>query len=614
MKNFLKKMLIAGAVLAATIAIGMNRQQTVSAAQANNGVSDNGWLHVEGTQLTNEYGAPVTLHGMSTHGIMWFPQFSGQTAADAVAEAGGNLFRVAMYTDEYAGYVSNPQAAKDQMYESVDAAIADDMYVIIDWHVLNQLNGDFHNDAAVDFFNEVSAHYANTPNVLYEICNEPNDGSGNNSWSGTIKPYAEQVIPVIRANSPNSIAIVGTPTWSQEVDTATADPLDYSNVMYTLHFYAGTHFQWLRDKAQTALDRGYAIFVTEWGTCDASGNGGMNLTEAQNWIDFMNEKNISWANWSFCNKGESASALQTWVTEDDIRDGVQDYELTESGAFVFANLRTETKVSYDYSLVYDNAYYAAHNPDVAKAYNNDSAKMFQHFVKYGIKEGRKANLTFDVKYYQANNTDLKNAYGDNWEAYFKHFMKYGVTEGRKSSVIYNGRYYVQKNNDLKSAFGTDYLRLYKHFMNYGMKEGRVASADFNIVIYLNNYPDLYKAYGNNKAAYYRHFVNYGIKEGRTATVRKSNYWYGTDYSAVYSYEFYIVKRPDVAKAFNYNRELIFEHFVKYGMDEGSQASASFNPAVYKSKYTDLRNAFGNSSRRYYMHYLNYGIKEGRSAV
>lgn len=289
------------------------------------GVSENGALHVDGTQLVNERGEAVVLHGMSSHGLQWFGNFASENAIGKTADYGANLFRCAMYTSE-GGYISNP-SVKDTLINAVDSAIRQDMYVIIDWHILSDGDPMTHADKAEEFFAEMAERYGDNPAVLYEICNEPN---GDISWDENVKPYAERIIPVIRAHS-NGIILVGSPTWSQDLHEAAKNPIDAENIMYTCHFYAGTHTDWLR---QRIADCGLPVFVSEWGTSAADGNGGVYLDEAKKWIDFMNEYGISWANWSLCDKNESSAAL---VSGADVDDGISEDELSDSGKFVFGN-------------------------------------------------------------------------------------------------------------------------------------------------------------------------------------------------------------------------------------------------------------------------------------
>lgn len=212
------------------------------------------------------------------------------------------LVRVAMGVEESGGYLQDPAGNKARVKAVVDAAIANDMYVIIDWHTHR---AEQYQPQAIAFFEEMARTYGNRNHVIYEIYNEPLQVS----WSNTIKPYAQAVINAIRAIDPDNLIIVGTPTWSQDVDVASRDPIAGRNIAYTLHFYAGTHGQQLRDKAQTALNNGVALFVTEWGSVNANGDGGVADAETAAWVSFMKARNLSHANWALNDKSEGASAL-----------------------------------------------------------------------------------------------------------------------------------------------------------------------------------------------------------------------------------------------------------------------------------------------------------------
>ena len=294
-------------------------------------MTENGWLRVEGTQLCSEAGRPLVLRGMSSHGIQWYGPFASPQAIRNTAAFGANVFRVAMYTGE-GGYLSQPAAMKAKVIAAVDAAIEADLYVIIDWHILSDGNPRTNQAQAVAFFAEMSKRYAHAPAVLYEICNEPN---GAVSWSGDVKPYAQAVVKAIRANSPRSVILIGSPTWSQDIHLAAADPVAGDNLMYTLHFYAGTHGQWLRDRITQAQAQGLPVFVSEWGTSRADGGGGVFPAETKAWLDYLDARGISWCNWSLCDKNESSAALKpgtpatrAWTAAD----------LSESGKLVFGAL------------------------------------------------------------------------------------------------------------------------------------------------------------------------------------------------------------------------------------------------------------------------------------
>lgn len=301
---------------------------------ANGSVSENGQLQVIGTQLSNAAGDPVVLRGISTHGIAWFPDLSTKPFMQTLKEEwGASVFRIAMYSYEGSdSYVNNPGWNKTKVCSLIDAAIELDMYVIVDWHILADGNPQTYQKQAAEFFAYIASTYPGVPNILYEICNEPNGGTG---WSNNIKPYANEIIPVIREHSPEAVIIVGTPTWSQDVDAAAKDPLSCNNVMYALHFYAGTHKEWLRDKANTALAKGLPLFVTEWGTTDASGNGAVDKASSDEWLSYLEEKQISWCNWSLCNKSESSALL---LPSAPTTGAMPDSSLTESGKYIKGKL------------------------------------------------------------------------------------------------------------------------------------------------------------------------------------------------------------------------------------------------------------------------------------
>jgi len=269
-------------------------------------VASFGQLKVTGSKVTAANGSAIQLKGMSLFWSQWAGSFYNSANVTTLAnDWKATVVRAAMGVNGTKdGYLVNPTTERDKVIAVVDAAIANGIYVIVDWH-----DHDAHNNVtkAKAFFKEMASKYQNTPNIIWEIYNEP---LTNVSW-GQVKSYAEAVIGEIRAYS-NNIVIVGSPTWSQDVHSAAANPITkYSNVAYTLHFYAGTHKQSLRDRADQAMEDGIAIMVTEWGTCDASGNGGYNAAETQLWLDWMAANKISWANWSLFNKNETASVLVT---------------------------------------------------------------------------------------------------------------------------------------------------------------------------------------------------------------------------------------------------------------------------------------------------------------
>lgn len=294
-------------------------------------VSQHGQLSVKNGQLVDKSDKGYQLRGMSTHGLTWFPEFVNESAFKTLRDDWNtNVVRLAMYVDEWGNgqcYMGNKSGSLELLEKGVDICIKLDMYVIIDWHVLNPGDPSKYTNEAKSFFETVSKRYAKYPNVIYEICNEPNGGA---SWSGNIKPYAEKIIPVIRKNAPNSVIIVGTPTWSQEIDKPLSDPLNYKNVMYAFHFYAATHAG-LRSNVENCVAQGLPVFVSEFGTCDASGGGANDFNETQKWLSYFDKQGISYCNWSICNKDETCSVLRPGTSANG---NWSESNLTENGKWI----------------------------------------------------------------------------------------------------------------------------------------------------------------------------------------------------------------------------------------------------------------------------------------
>ena len=299
--------------------------------------SQHGKLSVEGTQLVDAYGQPFQLHGVSTHGLAWYPQYVNEDAFRTLRDDwGANVVRFAMYTAENGGYCTGGDREKlvSTIQTGLDACTNLDMYAIIDWHILSDNDPNMHIDDAKDFWNKVSRAYSSRDNVIYEICNEPN----NTSWE-SVKTYADTIIPIIRSNDADAVIICGTPTWSQDVDLVAKNPLEHmENVMFAVHFYAATHTDYNRQKVMTALQAGTPVFISEFSFCDASGNGGIDQASTDAWKKLIDEKNLSYCGWSLSNKAETsalikASCAKTSAWTDD--------ELSESGKILKSWLKGE---------------------------------------------------------------------------------------------------------------------------------------------------------------------------------------------------------------------------------------------------------------------------------
>ncbi len=306
---------------------------TTPPPQTGTPVQINGQLRVCGVNLCNQYNRPIQLRGMSTHGIQWFGRCYNDNSLNALAnDWKSDLFRVAMYVQEQ-GYETNPTGFTNQVNSLVDMATARGMYAMIDFHILTPGDPNYNLERAKTFFRAVATRNASKNNVIYEIANEPNGVS----WA-SIKSYAEQVIPVIRAADPDAVIIVGTRAWSSlgvsegsNESEIVNNPVNATNIMYAFHFYAASH----KDNYRTVVARAATrlpLFVTEFGTVTATGGGSFDRESTVAWLNLLDQHKIGYANWTYSDANESSAAFRpgTCNGSDYSSSGV----LTDSGALL----------------------------------------------------------------------------------------------------------------------------------------------------------------------------------------------------------------------------------------------------------------------------------------
>ena len=305
-----------------------------------------GKLQLKGTQLCSSKQEPIQLKGMSTHGLQWhgWGSFLGEKNLDVLAyQWQADILRIAMYYDE-GGYKTNPKKFTSMVDHLVEETHQRGMYSIIDWHILKP--GDPWNriDEAKKFFDHMSKKHASKDSVLYEICNEPN-GKGVD-WP-RIKSYAEQIIPIIRKNDPDGIILIGTPAWASlgisEGKVATdiinngLNEKNSHNVMFSFHFYAASHKDSYRKEFKKFLEK-IPLFITEWGSQEASGEGKNDWHSVSEWHKILNEHKISWCNWNY-SSGHRSSAV--WKNNVSINGPFDDSQLKESGLKVKELIRAK---------------------------------------------------------------------------------------------------------------------------------------------------------------------------------------------------------------------------------------------------------------------------------
>jgi len=302
--------------------------------ETNAPVATHGQLRVEAGVLVDSAGQPVQLKGASSMWLNW--ETSGYAEdLDALLWLRDRwrlkVIRAAMGVEPANGYLSNPGKSRGQVATIVKNAVTAGVYVIIDWH---DHNAHLHRAEAEEFFADVAEEYGDLPNVLYETYNEPERAG----WASDVKPYHEALVGAIRAHDPDNVIILGTPNWSQYVDEAALSPVVGDNLLYTLHFYACSHDQWLRDRAEMALAGGIGLFVTEWGATAADGglDGVVCLDEGKIWLDWIDQHGLSWTAWKLDNCTDASCYFNG---NAPVRGGWGSDDLQGHGPFVRERMR-----------------------------------------------------------------------------------------------------------------------------------------------------------------------------------------------------------------------------------------------------------------------------------
>lgn len=296
-------------------------------------VKKHGQLSVKGTQLVDQNNEPVVLRGLSFGWHSMWPRFYNEKAVSWLKkDFNCNVVRAATGIElGEMSYLKDPQFAKEKIEAVVNGAVKSDIYVVIDWHSHN-----INLKEASAFFAEMSKKYAKYPNIIYEVFNEPD----YETW-WEVKAYAEEIIRVIRENDPNNVILVGCPHWDQDVNLPAEDPIiGYSNIMYTMHFYAATHGKELRDRTDAAIKKGLPVFISESAGMEASGDGPLNMKAWQEYIDWMEANKLSWITWSVSDKEETCSILKKTAKSEG---KWKDEDLKESGIKVKEFLRKYNK-------------------------------------------------------------------------------------------------------------------------------------------------------------------------------------------------------------------------------------------------------------------------------
>lgn len=322
----------------------------------------NGQLYVDGAYLNNQYGQDIQLKGIN----IWAyddEKFNQEFFKDLKDKYQVNCVRLALNslnpdTEE----VDDNGRIFGYLYNIIDSIIANDMYAILDWHLIN--SGNYTNnpydyeDSAIKVFTTFATYYKDVPNLMYELANEP-----KGSWDELL-PYYNKLIPEIRSINPNSIIFVTSSGHGLDVEAILETPIEYKNIMYTMHFYYSTYATEEIKAISNAILRGVPIFASEWSPTNGK-DSTIQLEYASALCNFMNNNNISSTFWMFTDNNTEYTKMNeiTKYAMDYINDkytengykryeySVADYTMQERG-----NVAENTKIYANDSIWHTEKY------------------------------------------------------------------------------------------------------------------------------------------------------------------------------------------------------------------------------------------------------------------
>jgi endoglucanase len=267
------------------------------------------WLSVSGRFIRDPQGNSVVLRGVSLIDV----SVANSRPRNAVTltnmitnDADGWYARVVRFPvypnaiDGQPGWLANPDTYFNHHLDpAIQNCISKQIYCIIDWHYISDYTSSTIDTATRAFWSYVAPRYANTPNVIFELYNEPIYPDNWITWKTTAQPW----VNLIRSFAPNNLILIGGPRWSQNVSSAASDPFEGRNLVYVAHIYPGhgdgdrhTWDSWFGNAANSV-----PFFITEWGW-QQGGPIPISGTLSGYGIPFskyIESKGLSWTAWVF---------------------------------------------------------------------------------------------------------------------------------------------------------------------------------------------------------------------------------------------------------------------------------------------------------------------------
>lgn len=292
-------------------------------------------LHVQGNEILNANNERIVFKGIMAPDPqkLDFKKKFNKTYYVNISKTGANVIRIPVHPDRWIN-------DKDYLWRHLDPIVTwageSNMYVIIDLHYIGNIATGYGNqmphikekpmELAVSFWKQIADYFKDTPNVVFEIYNEPAD-INTDDWFKN----ASDVVRNIRETGAKQLIVVGGIDYAYDISWVENKPIADNNVAYASHVYPSRK-NW--DIYFGDISEKYPVIVTEWGFMDENRSEtkqtyliGDEKSFGAPFLQYLNDRNIGWVACWYDNEWEPPMFQKNY----------KDY--TNFGRFVFQKLR-----------------------------------------------------------------------------------------------------------------------------------------------------------------------------------------------------------------------------------------------------------------------------------
>lgn len=282
-------------------------------------------------------GDRVELRGVGTHELLTYQNLHTKACYRCLKERGVNMVRITVYLQDFVStnlgnipvenYINHKEATLAEIEKIIKHCIDLNLYVLLDWHVYgwrDSVETYLYPTDAAEFFTYFAQKYANCPNLLYELANEPylNTASELMSFIGDMRG-------IIKTYVTDPILVTGRGKDGVSAMHSALANAGYTDVFVSQHIYGGYNI----NTTATLINSGVPLVFSEWGNSTSTGDGAGDAEAAAVWMDDLHSRSIMQSVWKFTDQTMTTSILKNRGAVNDIRysSGFTDADLSDNG-------------------------------------------------------------------------------------------------------------------------------------------------------------------------------------------------------------------------------------------------------------------------------------------